>query len=59
MYIQDFVSLLSTCPQLYPEFEKGNFVAQVSGRQFSRIHHDQAHKNGARQLSLSKFQSIL
>ena len=58
MYIQDFVSLLNKYSQLYPEFEKENFVAQVSGRQFSRIHYDQAHKNGAKQLSLSKFQSI-
>ena len=31
-------------PQLDQEFQRGNFVVQISGRQFSQIHYHQAHK---------------
>ena len=44
LHIQDLLSLPITCPQLYQEFERGNFVVQISSREFSRIHYDQAHK---------------
>ena len=44
VHIQDLLSLPITCPQLYQEFERGNFVVQISSREFSRIHYDQAHK---------------
>ena len=44
MHIQDLLSLPITCPQLYQEFERGDFAVQISGRQFSRIRYDQAHK---------------
>ena len=33
-----------TCPQLYEHFEAGHFVVQVSVREFSRIHYDQANE---------------
>ena len=33
-----------TCPDLYIEFSTGNFVGQISNREFSRIHYDQAHE---------------
>ena len=42
--IQDLLSLSITSPQLYQEFERGNFVVQVSGREFSRMHYDKAHE---------------
>ena len=42
--IQDLLSLPITCPQLYQEFKRGNFVVQISGREFSRTHYDQAHE---------------
>ena len=41
LQIQDLLSLLITCPKLCQEFEGGNFVTQISGSQFSRIHYDQ------------------
>ena len=44
VHIQDLLSLSITCPQLYQEFERGNFVVQISSREFSRIHYDQAHE---------------
>ena len=44
VHIQDLLSLPITCPQLYQEFERGDFAVQISGRQFSRIRYDQAHK---------------
>ena len=44
VHIQDLLSLPITSPQLYQEFERGNFVVQISSREFSRIHYDQAHK---------------
>ena len=37
VHIRDLLSLPITCPQLYQEF-----VAQISSREFSRIHYDQA-----------------
>ena len=42
--IQDLLMLPVTCPQLDEQFEAGHFVVQVSGREFSRIHYDQAHE---------------
>ena len=42
VHIRDLLSLPITCPQLYQEFERGNFVVQISSREFSRIHYDQA-----------------
>ena len=44
VHIQDLLSLPITCPQLYQEFERGNFVVEISSREFSRIDYDQAHK---------------
>ena len=44
MHIQDLLSLPITCPQLYQKFERGNFVVQISSREFSPIHYDQAHE---------------
>ena len=44
VHIQDLLSLIITCSQLYQEFERESLVVQISGRQFSQIHHDQAHK---------------
>ena len=44
VHIQDLLMLPITCPQLHQEFEAGNFVVQISGREFSRIHYDQAHE---------------
>ena len=41
VHIQDLLSLPTTCSQLYQEVEGGNFVVQISGSQFSRIHYDQ------------------
>ena len=40
VHIQDLLSLPITCPQLYQEFERGNFVVQISSREFSYIHYD-------------------
>ena len=42
--MQDFLSLPITCTQLYQEFEMGNFVALISGGQFSQIYYGQAHE---------------
>ena len=42
VHIRDLLSLPVTCPQLYQEFKRGNFVVQISSREFSRIHYDQA-----------------
>ena len=42
LHIQGILSLPITCPQLYQDFERGNFVVQSSGRQFLQIHYDQA-----------------
>ena len=44
VHIQDLMSLPITYPQLDQEFQRGNFVVQISGRQFSQIHYHQAHK---------------
>ena len=44
VHIQDLLSLLITYPQLYQEFDRGNFVIQISGRYFSRINYDQVHE---------------
>ena len=44
MHIQDLLSLPITCPPFYQEFEGGDFVVQISGRQFSRFYYDQAHE---------------
>ena len=44
VHIQDLLSLPITSPQLYQEFEKGNFVVQISSRELSRIHYDQTHE---------------
>ena len=44
VHIQDLLSLPITCPQLYQEFERGNFVLQISSREFSRIHYGQGHE---------------
>ena len=44
MHIQDLLSLPITCPPFYQEFEGGDFVVQISGRQFSRFSYDQAHE---------------
>ena len=38
------MSLPITCTQLYQEFEMGNFVAQILGRQFSGIYFGQANE---------------
>ena len=43
VHLQDLLILSVTCPKLYEEFVAGNFAAQITGRQFSRIHFDQAH----------------
>ena len=43
VHIKDLLMLPVTCPQLYGQLEAGHFVVQVSGREFSRIHYDQAH----------------
>ena len=44
VHIQDLLSLPITCPQLYQEYERGNFVVQISSREFSQIHYEQAHE---------------
>ena len=44
VHLQDLLTLSVTCPKLYEEFVAGNFAAQITGRQSSRIHFDQAHK---------------
>ena len=60
VHIQYLLSLPITCPQLYQEFEKKNFVVQISSREFSRIHYvmTKLTNKTTRQLSLSKGQSI-
>ena len=47
-----------TCPQHNQEFERGNFVVQVSSRESSRIHYDQAHKQSNKTINSIKGQSI-
>ena len=44
MHIQDLLSLPITWSQLYHEIEGRNFVVQISSREFSQLHYDQAHK---------------
>ena len=58
VHIQDLLSLPITRPQLYQDFERGNFVVQILSREFSRIMTKLMNK-ATRQLSLSKVQSIL
>ena len=53
-HIQDLLSLPITCPQLYQEIERGNFVVQISCRQFSQIHYDQAHKQSNKTIKFIK-----
>ena len=54
VHIQDLLSLPIACPQLYQEFERGNFVVQISGREFSRIHYDQAHEQSNKTIKSNK-----
>ena len=54
MHIQDLLSLPITCHQLYQEFERGNFVVQISGREFSRIDYDQAHEQSNKTIKTIK-----
>ena len=54
VHIQDLLSLPITCHQLYQEFERGNFVVQISGREFSRIHYDQAHEQSNKTIKTIK-----
>ena len=58
VHIQDLLSLPITRPQLYQDFERGNFVVQILSREFSRIMTKLMNK-ATRQLSLSKVQLIL
>ena len=41
VHIQDFLSLPTTCLNIYQKFDRGNFVVQISGSQSSLIHYDQ------------------
>ena len=54
VHIQDLMSVPITCPQLYQEFERGNFVAEISGRQFAQIHYDQAHEQSNKTIKYIK-----
>ena len=54
VHIQDLMSVPITCPQLYQEFERGNFVAEISGRQFAQIHYDQAHEQNNKTIKYIK-----
>ena len=54
VHIQDLLSLLITYPQLCQEFERGNFVVEISSREFSRIHYDQAHKQSNKTIKSTK-----
>ena len=56
--IQDLLSLPITCPQLYQEFERGNFVVYILSRELPRIHYYQAHEQSNRKIKSSKDQSI-
>lgn len=42
--VQDLLSLPITRPQLHQEVERGNFVVQILGSQFSQIYYYQAHE---------------
>ena len=53
VHIQDLLTLPRTCPQLYEEFKAGKFVAQISNREFLRIHYDHAHEQSSKVISLS------
>ena len=44
VHLQELLTLKITCPDLYKEFSTGNFVVQISNREFSRIHYNQAHE---------------
>ena len=54
VHIQDLMSLPITCPQLYQESERETFVVQISNREFSRIHYDQAHKQSNKTIKSNK-----
>ena len=54
VHIQDLMSVPITCPQLYQEFERGNFVAEISGRQFAQIHYDQAQEQSNKTIKYIK-----
>ena len=43
-----------TCLQLYQEFQRGNFVFQISGRQ--KMHYDQAHEQSNKTIKSIKGQ---
>ena len=44
VHLRDLVSLKECHPNIYAEFEKGNFTVRKSGRAFSAIAIDQAHE---------------
>ena len=48
VHIQDHM------PEIYQEFERGNFVFQISGRQFSHIDYDQAHEQSNKKIKYIK-----
>ena len=54
MHIQDLLSLLIKCPQHDQEFERGNFVVQISGRHFSQIYYNQANKQSNKTITSIK-----
>ena len=54
VHIQDLLSLPFTCRQLYQKFERGNFVVQISDRQVSQIHYDQANEQSNKTIKYIK-----
>ena len=54
MHIQDLLSLPIKCPQHDQEFERGNFVVQISGRHFSQIYYNQANKQSNKTITSIK-----
>ena len=43
-HVKDLLALNVTCPAVYDEFVKGNFVTQKSQHKFSALAHDQVHE---------------
>ena len=54
MQIQELLSLPVTCPQHFPEFERGLFIVHILSRESSRIHYDQVHEQSKKTIKSIK-----
>ena len=44
IYVKDLLELQLTCPTIYAEFQKGNFVTHKTRHNFSSLANDKVHE---------------